>query len=56
VNKLAEFYGQKLGRKINPLTEIVVGPGANHSINNILMALIDPALKEEVAIFEPCWP
>lgn len=55
VNKIAEFYSSKFGgRKINPLTEVIVGAGAYNTINSILMGLVNPG--EEVAVFEPCWP
>jgi len=32
VNKIAEIYGKRLNRNVNPLTEIMVTNGANASI------------------------
>ncbi|CDW75417.1 kynurenine-oxoglutarate transaminase [Stylonychia lemnae] len=56
VNKIAEIYGKKIKREVNPLTEVIVGVGAYTLIGSILLALIDPNQNEEIIIFEPCWP
>lgn len=43
VEALAKFYGKKFGgREINPLTEVVVGPGGINVIINALLAFINP--------------
>ena len=42
VNKVAEFYGKKLGRTIDPLNQVIVGAGAYNVIVNTIMALINP--------------
>ena len=54
--KVAEFYGKKLGRKIDALTEVTIGPGAYYVINNLLMTMIKPNQQEEVVVFEPSYP
>lgn len=56
IEKLAQVYGKKLNREINPLTEVLVGPGGTNVIVNALMAYINPGQAEEVIVFEPCWP
>lgn len=56
VQKIAEVYGKKIGRTLDPWKEIIVGVGANNLISNILLAHIKPGQEEEVAVFEPCWP
>ncbi len=56
VEKLADFYGKKLGRQVDPLTEVIVGPGGTNVIMNALIAYINPGQGEEVVVFEPCWP
>ena len=56
VQKVAEVYGKKVGRKIDPLTEVLVGPGGTNVIMNALLGYINPGEGEEVVVFEPCWP
>lgn len=56
VKKIAEVYGKKLHRTVNPMKEILVGTGANNVINSIIYASIDPTAEEEVIVFEPCFP
>lgn len=56
VKKIAEVYGKKIGREINPMTEVIVSSGANSAINSILFALLDPESEDEVVVFEPCFP
>ena len=56
VNKIAEYYGPKLGRTIDPMGEVVVGAGAYYVIIDMLMTFIDPKNEEEVVLFEPSYP
>jgi aspartate/methionine/tyrosine aminotransferase len=56
VRKVAEVYGHKMGRKIDPMTEVLITAGANSAINSIIFALIDPNKNEEVIVIEPCYP
>lgn len=41
-NKVAEVYGKKLGRKIDPLNEVTIGPGAYYVIVDLLMTFVKP--------------
>jgi len=54
VNKIAEIYGKRLNRNVNPLTEIMVTNGANASIFVLLQALVNDG--EEIIAFEPYFP
>ena len=54
--KVADFYGKKLGKKINPLQEVTIGPGAYYVISDLLMTMIKPGQQEEVVVFEPSYP
>ena len=56
VKKIANVYGKKLKREVNPMTEIMIGAGANSVINSLIYAIIDPKKEEEVIVFEPCFP
>lgn len=49
----AEHYSKKIGRDINPATEIVVTTGASQGFYNFLEAYIKPG--DEVVHFEPCF-
>lgn len=54
--KIAEVYGKKIGREINPMTEILVSHGANSALNSFIVGLVNPREGEEVVVFEPCFP
>ena len=54
VHAIADIYGPKLGRTINPMTEVLVGNGANAINGAFLQAFVHPG--DEVVIFEPCFP
>ncbi len=54
VEKIAEYYGPKLQRKIDPLREILVTCGANGSLSSFILALVNPG--DEAIIFEPTFP
>lgn len=54
VNKIAEHYGPKLGRKIDPIKEILVTSGANGSLSSFIMALVNSG--DELVCFEPAFP
>lgn len=51
---LATHYSQKYNRKIDPLTEICVTPGANYAINHSILSLLEPG--DEVMALEPFYP
>jgi len=48
------MYGPRLGRNINPLTEVLVTAGANGSLGSFITALVNPG--DELIIFEPAFP
>lgn len=54
VNTIAEVYGKKLKRSLDPLREIVVTNGANGALNVIINALVNKG--DELIVFEPCFP
>jgi len=54
--KIAEVYGKKLGRKIDPLNEVNIGVGAYYVISDLLMTYVNPKEQEEVVVFEPSYP
>eukprot|EP00347_Sterkiella_histriomuscorum_P017445 403349344 len=54
VKQIANIYGQKLKREINPMTEIMVSNGANASLFILMQALVNKG--EEVVVFEPYFP
>jgi aspartate/methionine/tyrosine aminotransferase len=56
VKKISLVYGKKLKRDVNPMTEILIGAGANSILNSLIYAIIDPEKQEEVIVFEPCFP
>eukprot|EP01121_Diplochlamys_sp_Union-15-3_P022452 TRINITY_DN9568_c0_g1_i1.p1 TRINITY_DN9568_c0_g1~~TRINITY_DN9568_c0_g1_i1.p1 ORF type:complete len:469 (-),score=68.13 TRINITY_DN9568_c0_g1_i1:8-1327(-) len=51
VNAIAKKYSPDYGRKINPLTEIVVTVGASEAICTTMLALLSPG--DEVILIEP---
>lgn len=54
--KIAEVYGKKIGRKIDPMSEVTIGVGAYYVIVDLLMALVNPKEQDEVVVFEPSYP
>ena len=54
VNKIAEVYGAKLGRTIEPMTEVLVTQGANGSLMSFINAYCNAG--DEVVCFEPMFP
>jgi len=54
VEEIAKYYGPKLGREIDPLSEICVTQGANGSLSPIIQAMANPG--DEVVYFEPTFP
>jgi len=52
--KVAEVYGKKLGRTINPFTEVLITSGANAALDSYILALINEG--DELVLFEPCFP
>jgi aspartate/methionine/tyrosine aminotransferase len=53
---VADVYGKKLGRKIDPMNEVNIGVGAYYVINDLLMTFIRPGEGEEIVLFEPSYP
>lgn len=54
MEKIAEVYGPKLGRQVNPIKEVLVTSGANGALSSFINALINPG--DEMVVFEPCFP
>ena len=48
---MANIYGRKLGREINPLSEVLVTTGAAEAIAVSALGLLNPG--DEVILFEP---
>jgi len=51
---IAKIYGPKLGRDLNPMTDILVGLGANGVLHSFFMGLSDPG--DEAVLIEPTFP
>lgn len=51
VRRLAEFYGPKLGRTIDPMTEVITTAGATEALYALVTALTGPG--DEVVLIEP---
>ncbi|KAI8920725.1 pyridoxal phosphate-dependent transferase [Entophlyctis helioformis] len=51
VQALAAFYGPRLGRAIDPLTEIITTVGATEAIYSTIQAFVDPG--DEVILMQP---
>lgn len=54
VNKIAEVYGPKLGREIDPMTEVLVTQGANGGLMSFINAFCNK--NDQVVCFEPLFP
>lgn len=54
VKKIAEIYGKKLNRKLDPMNEVLVTQGANGALFSFIMAFINEG--DEIVMFEPCFP
>ena len=54
VKAIADHYGPKLGRQIDPFKEILVTSGANGSLSSYILALVNPG--DEMVLFEPTFP
>ena len=54
IKEIADFYGPKLNRQIDPFKEILVASGANGALSSFIMALVNPG--DEMVIFEPTFP
>ena len=48
------MYGPRFNRKVNPLTEILITPGANGALHAFLSAYVNPG--DEVVMFDPQFP
>ncbi|KAJ3415363.1 Kynurenine--oxoglutarate transaminase 3 [Chytridiales sp. JEL 0842] len=51
VNALSKFYADKLGRVVNPMTEIVTTVGATEAIYSVIQAFVNPG--DEVILMQP---
>lgn len=51
VRQLAQFYGPKLGRTIDPTTEVLTTAGATEALYGLVTALAGPG--DEVVLIEP---
>lgn len=51
VEALADFYGPRVGRKINPLTEVTISVGATEALFAIMQSLLEEG--DEVVVLEP---
>ncbi|KAJ3101802.1 Kynurenine--oxoglutarate transaminase 3 [Physocladia obscura] len=51
VNVLSKFYADKIGRVLNPLTEIITTVGATEAIYTSMQALVSPG--DEVILMQP---
>ena len=54
VQAIADRYSQKLGRNIDPMSEILVTMGANGALTSYIQAFVNPG--DEVVLFEPTFP
>lgn len=54
VKKIAEIYGPKLGRELDPMKEVMVTQGANGALMAFINAFCNKG--EEVVCFEPMFP
>jgi aspartate/methionine/tyrosine aminotransferase len=53
VNALAQFYAPLLGRRIEPLSEILVTVGGAQAMHCVMQAVLSPNAGESVLMFEP---
>lgn len=51
VNKIAEVYGRKFNRQLNPMKEVLASQGANGALNSYIMALVKEG--DSLVTFEP---
>jgi len=51
LNSIAKTYSEPYKREINPMTEVMVGSGANSVLYNIFTSLLNPG--DEVITMEP---
>lgn len=54
IEEIAKRYGPKLGREIDPKTEILVTSGANGALSSFILGLVNSG--DEVVTFEPAFP
>ena len=50
---IADFHNIRYSVSYDPLTEVLVTPGAKQGLMYLMQALLDPG--DEVILFEPCW-
>ncbi|KAJ3387116.1 Kynurenine--oxoglutarate transaminase 3 [Entophlyctis sp. JEL0112] len=51
VNALSQFYADKIGRTLNPMTQIITTVGATEAIYTCMQALVSPG--DEVILMQP---
>jgi aspartate/methionine/tyrosine aminotransferase len=54
VKTVARIYGEKLQRKVDPMTEVIITMGALGGIMSFIMAFVNEG--DEVCLFEPTYP
>lgn len=54
VNKIAEVYGPKFNRELDPMTEVLVSQGANGALMSFISAYCNEG--DQVVCFEPMFP
>jgi aspartate/methionine/tyrosine aminotransferase len=54
VKVISEIYSKKIGRVINPMTEVIVSQGANGILNTVMQAMTGPG--DEIVLFTPLFP
>ena len=54
VEKIAEIYGVKMGRKLDPMKEVLVTQGANGALMSFINAFCNQG--DGVVCFEPLFP
>jgi len=54
VNKIAEVYGARLGKQIDPMKDVLVTLGANAALSSYVSAFSNSG--DKVVAFEPMFP
>jgi aspartate/methionine/tyrosine aminotransferase len=54
VQKIAEMYGERMSREIDPMSEVLVTQGANGSLSSFINAIVNTG--DELVTFEPGFP
>jgi len=54
LTSVADVYGKKLNRTLNPKTEVIIGHGENGCLTSILQAFVKKG--DQIVCFEPFNP